>query len=165
LYGLKMPEAGGDTCWVNCEAAYAALSQPMKDMLEPLTAVHDLAAKFGNIAPGVEDPEAKVRIAKHYPAVEHPVVRTHPISGRKCLFVNEMVTTRIVGLELDESDAILNYLMAHLKKPMFQCRLHWTDHTVVVWDNRCTQHIVIPDFQPSYRLNHRVAIQDDARPI
>jgi len=165
LYGLKMPAAGGDTIWVNCEAAYDSLSQPMKDLLEPLKAVHDLSANFGNIAPGIEDPEMKVRIHKKYPPVEHPVIRTHPESGRKSIFVNEMVTSRIVGLEPDESDTILQFLIAHLKRQQFQCRLHWTNGTVAVWDNRATQHMVIPDFQPSYRLNHRVAIEDTHRPI
>ena len=72
LYGLKMPEVGGDTIWVNCEAAYDALSEPMQQFLEPLCAVHDLSANFGNIAPGVEDPKAKMRIHEHYPPVEHP---------------------------------------------------------------------------------------------
>jgi taurine dioxygenase len=137
----------------------------MKSFLEPLKAVHDLAATFGNIAPGVEDPEMKVRIAKKYPAVEHPVIRTHPVSKRKCIYVNEMVTSRIAGLEPDESDAVLQFLIAHLKKQQFQCRFHWTDGSLVVWDNRATQHMVIPDFQPSYRLNHRVAIKDDTRPV
>jgi taurine dioxygenase len=165
LYGLKMPDAGGDTIWVNCEAAYNALSQPMKDFLEPLRAVHDLSANFGNIAPGVENPEMKVHIHKKYPPVEHPVIRTHPVSGRKCIFVNEMVTSRIVGLDPDESKVILQYLIDHLKKQQFHCRLHWTDGTLVVWDNRATQHMVIPDFQPSYRLNHRVAIRDELRPV
>ena len=165
LHGLKMPTAGGDTIWVNCEAAYNALSKPMKTMLEPLRAVHDLSAKFGNFAPGIEDPEMKVRLYKKYPPVEHPVLRTHPVSGRKCIYVNEMVTSRIVGLEPDESDLILNFLIDHLKKPVFQCRLHWEDNTVVVWDNRATQHVVMPDFQPAYRLNQRIAIMDDARPI
>ena len=165
LYGLKMPPAGGDTIWVNCQAAYAALSESMKKFLEPLTAVHDLSANFGNIAPGVEDPEMKMRIHKNYPPVEHPVIRTHPETGLKSIFVNEMVTSRIVGLEPDESDAVLQFLISHLKKQQFQCRFHWTDGTVVVWDNRATQHMVIPDFQPSYRLNHRVAIKDTARPV
>ena len=165
LHGVKMPSAGGDTLWINCEAAYAALSQPMKDMLAPLKAEHNLAAKFGNIAPGVEDPEMKVRIYNHYPPVQHPVFRTHPVSGRKCIYVNEMVTTRIIGLEPAESDVILDFLIQHLKNPIFQCRLHWEDDTVAVWDNRSTQHQVLGDFQPSYRLNQRIAIQDDARPI
>lgn len=165
LHGLKMPKAGGDTIWVNCEAAYGALSTPMKTLLEPLCAVHDLSANFGNIAPGVEDPEIKVRLHKKYPPVEHPVIRTHPVSGRKCIYINEMVTSRIVGLEPDESELILNFLIDHLKKPVFQCRLHWKDNTVVVWDNRATQHVVMPDFQPAYRLNQRIAIRDDARPV
>jgi taurine dioxygenase len=137
----------------------------MKDLLNPLKAVHDLSAKFGNIVPGVEDPEMKVRIHSKYPPVEHPVIRTHPVSGRKALFVNEMVTSRIAGLEIEESDMILQYLFTHLKRQEFQCRLHWTNGTLVVWDNRATQHMVIPDFQPCYRLNHRVAIKDDHAPI
>lgn len=164
LHGVKMPKAGGDTIWVNCEAAYDAVSEPMKQLLEPLEAEHNLSAKFGNIAPGVEDPEMKVKIFNHYPPVTHPVIRAHPISGRKCIYVNEMVTSRIIGLEPDESDIILNYLINHLKKPIFQCRLHWEDDTVVVWDNRATQHQVLADFQPSYRLNQRIAIKDDVRP-
>ena len=165
LHGLNMPKAGGDTLWVNCEAAYNALSEPMKKMLEPLQAEHNLSAKFGNIAPGVEDPKMKVKIFEHYPPVQHPVIRTHPVSGRKCIFVNEMVTSRIIGLEPEESEVILKFLINHLKQPIFQCRLHWEDNTVVVWDNRATQHQILADFQPSYRLNQRIAIKDEARPV
>jgi taurine dioxygenase len=165
LHGLTMPKAGGDTLWVNCEAAYNALSEPMQQLLEPLQAEHNLSAKFGNIAPGVEDPKMKVKIFEHYPPVQHPVIRTHPVSGRKCIFVNEMVTSRIIGLEPEESDVILNFLINHLKQPIFQCRLHWEDNTVVVWDNRATQHQILADFQPSYRLNQRIAIKDEVRPV
>ena len=130
LHGLTMPKAGGDTLWVNCEAAYNALSEPMQQLLEPLQAEHNLSAKFGNIAPGVEDPKMKVKIFEHYPPVQHPVIRTHPVSGRKCIFVNEMVTNRIIGLEPEESEVILKFLINHLKQPIFQCRLHWEDNTV-----------------------------------
>lgn len=165
LHGLTMPKAGGDTLWVNCEAAYNALSEPMQQLLEPLQAEHNLSAKFGNIAPGVEDPKMKVKIFEHYPPVQHPVIRTHPVSGRKCIFVNEMVTSRIIGLEPEESDVILKFLINHLKQPIFQCRLHWEDNTVVVWDNRATQHQILADFQPSYRLNQRIAIKDEVRPV
>lgn len=164
LHGVKMPSAGGDTIWVNCEAAYAALSQPLKDLLDPLEAEHSLGAKFGNVAPGVEDPQMKVQIYAKYPPVTHPVIRSHPVSGRKCIYVNEMVTTRILGLEPAESDMLLNFLIQHLKNPIFQVRLHWEDDTVAVWDNRSVQHQVIGDFQPSYRLNQRIAIKDDVRP-
>jgi taurine dioxygenase len=165
LHGLTMPKAGGDTLWVNCEAAYNALSEPMQQLLEPLQAEHNLSAKFGNIAPGVEDPKMKVKIFEHYPPVQHPVIRTHPVSGRKCIFVNEMVTSRIIGLEPEESEVILKFLINHLKQPIFQCRLHWEDNTVVVWDNRATQHQILADFQPSYRLNQRIAIKDEVRPV
>ena len=130
LYGVDMPLTGGDTMWINCEAAYAALSEPWKKMLDGLTAVHDLSANFGYIAPGMDDPQMKVRIREHYPPVEHPVFRTHPETGRKCLFVNEMVTTRIAGMELDESKVILEFLFDHLKKPLFQCRLTWTSRHI-----------------------------------
>ena len=165
LYGVKMPAVGGDTIWVNTEAAYMALSPAFKELLADKTAVHDLSANFGYVAPGMDDPKIKIRIREHYPPVEHPVIRTHPVSGRKSIFVNEMVTTRIVGLELDESKAVLDFLFAHLRKHEFQCRLHWEDGTVAFWDNRASQHVVIPDFQPAYRLNHRVAIADTERPV
>lgn len=164
LYGVSMPPAGGDTIWVNTEAAYAALSEPMQAMLDGLEAVHDLAATFGFDENGNPDHAMRVRISEHYPPVTHPVIRVHPESGRKSIFVNEMVTTRILGVTTDESALLLRYLVAHLKNPLFQVRLHWSNGTLVVWDNRSTQHLILPDFQPQYRCNHRVAIEDDVRP-
>jgi taurine dioxygenase len=165
LYGVKMPPSGGDTIWVNTEAAYAGLSEPMKKMLEGLTAVHDLADKFGLNSWGYPDHASRVKIAEHYPPVEHPVIRVHPESGRKSIYVNEMVTTRINSVNEDESKTLLDYLIRHLKKPEFQVRLHWPETgTLVIWDNRSTQHVVMPDFQPQYRLNHRVAIEDTVKP-
>ncbi len=166
LYGVDMPPAGGDTIWINTEAAYAALSKPMQQMLDQLTAVHDLAARFGLNSWGNPDHKMRVTIEEHYPPVEHPVVRVHPESGRKSIFVNEMVTTRINGIPEDESKLLLEYLINHLKKPIFQVRLHWPKSgTLVIWDNRSTQHLILPDFQPQYRKNHRVAIADDKPPV
>jgi taurine dioxygenase len=166
LYGVAMPPAGGDTIWVNTEAAYAALSQPMQTMLNNLTAVHDLASRFGLNSWGNPDHKMRMKIEEHYPPVEHPVIRVHPESGRKSIFVNEMVTTRINGIPEDESRLLLHFLFNHLKKPLFQVRLHWPrTGTLVIWDNRSTQHVILPDFQPQYRCNHRVAIEDTARPI
>jgi taurine dioxygenase len=165
LYGVEMPLAGGDTIWVNTEAAYAALSEPMKNMLDGLTAVHDLAARFGLNSWGNPDHKVRQKIEENYPPVEHPVIRIHPVSGRKSIYVNEMVTTRINGIPEDESKLLLEFLINHLKKPLFQIRLHWPrTGTLVIWDNRSTQHVVLPDFQPQYRLNHRVAIEDTVRP-
>ncbi len=166
LYGVAMPLAGGDTIWVNTEAAYAALSKPMQTLLDGLTAVHDLASRFGLNSWGNPDHKMRMKIEEHYPPVEHPVIRVHPESGRKSIFVNEMVTTRINGIPEDESRLLLHFLFNHLKKPLFQVRLHWPrTGTLVIWDNRSTQHVILPDFQPQYRCNHRVAIEDTARPI
>jgi taurine dioxygenase len=165
LYGVDMPPAGGDTIWVNTEAAHAALSEPMQKMLADLTAVHDLAARFGLNSWGNPDHKMRQKIEEHYPPVEHPVIRIHPESGRKSIYVNEMVTTRINGIPEDESKTLLEFLIRHLKKPDFQVRLHWPKTgTLVIWDNRSTQHVVMPDFQPQYRLNHRVAIEDTVIP-
>jgi taurine dioxygenase len=166
LYGVDMPPAGGDTIWINTEAAYAALSEPLQEMLNKLTAVHDLAARFGLNSWGNPDHKMRQKIEEHYPPVEHPVIRVHPESGRKSIFVNEMVTTRINGVPEDESALLLHFLFNHLKKPMFQVRLHWPKTgTLVVWDNRSTQHVILPDFQPQYRCNHRVAIADNVKPV
>ena len=166
LYGVDMPPSGGDTIWINTEAAYAALSKPMQKMLDGLTAVHDLAARFGLNSWGNPDHKTRMTIEEHYPPVEHPVISVHPESGRKSIFVNEMVTTRINGIPEDESKILLEYLINHLKKPIFQVRLHWPKTgTLVIWDNRSTQHLILPDFQPQYRCNHRVAIQGDWHPV
>jgi taurine dioxygenase len=166
LYGVEMPLAGGDTIWINTEAAYAALSDPMKKMLDALTAVHDLAARFGLNSWGNPDHKMRQKIEEHYPPVAHPVIRIHPASGRKSIFVNEMVTTRINDIPEDESKLLLEFLFTHLKKPDFQVRLHWPKTgTLAIWDNRSTQHLVLPDFQPQYRLNHRVAIEDTDKPL
>jgi len=165
LYGVDMPMAGGDTIFVNTEAAYAALSEPMKQLLDNLTAVHDLAARFGLNSWGNPDHKMRQKIEASYPPVEQPVIRVHPESGRKSIYVNEMVTTRINGIPEDESKMLLEFLIKHLKKPDFQVRLHWPNNgTLVIWDNRSTQHVVMPDFQPQYRLNHRVAIEDTIKP-
>jgi taurine dioxygenase len=166
LYGVDMPPAGGDTIWINTEAAYAALSKPMQTMLDGLTAVHDLAARFGLNSWGNPDHKTRMKIEEHYPPIEHPVISVHPESGRKSIFVNEMVTTRINGIPEDESKMLLDFLINHLKKPLFQVRLHWPrTGTLVIWDNRSTQHLILPDFQPQYRCNHRVAIQGNWLPV
>ncbi|MGI9291150.1 MAG: TauD/TfdA dioxygenase family protein [Gammaproteobacteria bacterium] len=166
LYGVDMPPTGGDTIWINTEAAYAALSKPMQTMLDGLTAVHDLATRFGLNSWGNPDHKMRQKIEEHYPPVEHPVIKVHPESGRKSIYVNEMVTTRINGVPEDESRMLLHFLINHLKKPIFQVRLHWPKTgTLVIWDNRSTQHVILPDFQPQYRCNHRVAIEDTDRPV
>jgi len=153
LYMHEVPaNGGGDTMFANMYAAYDALSDTMKRMLEGLTAAHDgmsmlyanpVAARIGQDRP---------------PATEHPIVRTHPDTGRKLLFVNEVYCTRIPQLTKSESDAVLQMLYRHIENPMFQCRFKWRPKSVAFWDNRCGQHRAIWDFYPQRRRAQRVAI-------
>jgi taurine dioxygenase len=155
----ECPPEGGDTVFANMYAAYEALSDRMKAHLDGLTAVHDgeqvYRGTYRNL--GVEDKPV-------YPRASHPIVRTHPWTGRKALFVNASFTTRIEGLPLDESDALLRYLYQHLTHPLFQCRFRWTPGAVAFWDNRCTQHHAIWDYWPNRRAGTRVTIKGE-RPV
>jgi len=155
-----LPETGGDTLFASMYAAYEALSGPMKAFLEGLTAVHDGAPYYRsvNLRVGRDDRN------RDYPHAEHPVVRTHPISGRKALFVNSMFTTQVLGLRQKESDALLSFLFEHISQPEFQCRFRWRKNSMAFWDNRCVQHQAIWDYWPQTRSGYRVTIKGD-RPV
>ena len=130
LHMVQCPEVGGDTMWANTYKAYEQLSPAMRDLCEGLTALHDA------------DPHGRAdRIAIH------PVVRVHPETGRKALFVNEHFTRRIVELSHEESACLLGYLTRWVSNPRFTVRYRWTQGTVAMWDNRCTQHCVLDDFE------------------
>ncbi len=152
-----VPGSGGDTMFASMYAAYDALSQPLKAMLDRLDAVHDGAPYYRgvNAILGREDG------GRTYPRATHPVVRTHPVSARKCLYVNSMFTTRIVGLPAAESDAILDFLFDHVKNPQFQCRFHWERNSIAFWDNRCTQHYAVWDYFPQVRSGYRVTVRGE----
>ena len=164
LYALEIPESGGDTIWVSLAAAYEALSDRMKHYLAGMRAEHRTIKAFGDdIRSNLwKDDAGKQRFEqiKALAAVDHPVVRTHPVSGRRALFVNEGYTTRLLGVERKESDAVLNYLFDHLRTPEFQVRHHWRKGDVVVWDNRITQHYAVADYAQR-RLLYRITIQGD----
>ncbi|WP_446831835.1 TauD/TfdA family dioxygenase [Candidatus Foliamicus sp.] len=164
LRGLTMPLGGGNTIWCDMEKAYASLSEPMKSFLEGLTAEHSLAKNFG--AGILESGGAKAYedMMKRNPPVRHPVIRVHPETGRKCLYVNQMTAARILELNKDESDALLDMLLEHSYQAENECRFFWRDNSVAIWDNRCTQHRGINDFSPAFRLMHRIPIIDDRRP-
>jgi len=163
LAAKQLPSVGGDTLWSSNLAAYEALSSPMKRMLEGLTAEHSVVKSFPAGRWGA-DPAFKERyeraVAKH-PPVTHPVVRTHPVSGRKALFVNEGFTTRINELEPRESDALLAFLFSHAGRPEFIVRWQWRVDDVAFWDNRITQHYAVADYLPQRRIMHRATVIGD----
>ena len=156
LYIKQCPPKGGDTLFASMYAAYEALSDRMKAHLDGLTAIHDgehvYRGLFANF--GVADKPS-------YPRAEHPVIRTHPVTGRKALYVNRWFTLRIVGLPVEESDALLRYLYDHSENPLFQCRFRWQPNSVAFWDNRCTQHRALWDYWPHARSGNRVTIRGD----
>jgi len=143
LHMVQCPEVGGDTMWANAYKAYEELSPPLQDLCQGLTALHD-AAPHGK-------PESMS---------VHPVVRIHPVTGRKSLFVNEHFTRRIVELSADESDLLLGYLTRWISNPRFTIRYRWEAGTVAMWDNRCTQHYVLNDFTEE-RIIQRVTVMGD----
>ena len=151
------PSGGGDTLFASMYAAYAALSEPMKQLLGGLSAVHDGGPNYIDRAKraGIYDP------TKVFPANEHPVIRTHPETGKKAIYVNKIFTQHIVGLPKDESRAILDFLFQHIAKPNFQCRFKWEEHSVAFWDNRCALHHAMWDYYPEIRRGYRVTIKGD----
>lgn len=152
----ECPPEGGDTIFANMYAAYEALSDRMKAHLDGLNAIHDgehvYRGLYRNL--GVADKPT-------YPCSSHPVVRTHPWTGRMALFVNQGFTTRIEGIPPEESEALLRYLFQHLQHPLFQCRFRWTPNAVAFWDNRCAQHHAIWDYWPHRRSGARVTIKGE----
>jgi taurine dioxygenase len=149
------PDGGGDTMFANMYAAFEALSPPLKTMLESMTAIHDSGKAHGYRV------KATDRSDKTYPRFEHPVVRTHPVTGRKGLNVNRGFTTKIVQLKQPESEAILEMLYEHIETPEFMCRFRWQPNSVAFWDNRSTQHHALFDYFPHRRYGLRVTVAGD----
>ena len=143
LHMVKCPDFGGDTMWTNLCQAYDELSPPMQALADGISALHD----------------AHPHNHSELMAV-HPVVRVHPETGRKALYVNEHFTRRIVEMNASESSAVLDYFTAWVKNPRFTVRYHWTPGTIAFWDNRCTQHFVLNDFEGE-RIIQRVTVMGD----
>jgi taurine dioxygenase len=148
------PDGGGDTLFANMYLAYDTLSEPIRRLIDGMTAIHDgeplYRGRYGNDDRG-----------KAYPRAEHPVVRTHPVTRKKALFVNRFFTTRIVGLSRTESDGLLQTLLRHIETPELQMRFRWQPGSVAFWDNRCAQHHALWDYYPHKRYGHRVTICGD----
>ena len=161
LRSVIVPPKGGDTLWASMTAAYRGLSPPMQEYLQGLTAVHDFAHGFKE---SLAEPGGRERLADAVaanPPVRHPVIRTHPETGRKVIFVNSLFTTHIEGLKAAESDALLQFLFRHVTTPEYTCRFQWRPHSIAIWDNRSTQHKPINDYFPAHRKHLRITIDGD----
>ena len=164
LYGATIPETGGDTLFADLAAAYKALSEPVRSFLHGLRATHDLAKTLRGSAYYGENNANWDDVQRKHPPVSHPVVRTHPESGVRNLFVNEGFTTAVEGLKIEESRTLLDFLFRHQARPQFVYRHRWRAGDVLFWDNRSTQHMVVADYWPRHRRMHRATILGD-RPV
>ena len=163
LAAKRIPSMGGDTLWSDCAAAYEALSEPLRRLLDGLTAQHSVANPSRRSAGKAtrRSRSATSGRSPRHPPVNHPVVRTHPVEPRKGLFVNEGFTTHINGIKPRESEALLKLLFAHAGQPEFTIRWRWTVDDVAFWDNRNTQHYAVADYLPERRTMHRATVNGD----
>lgn len=155
---VKAPEVGGDTMFASMYAAYEGLSDTMQRLLGQLQARHT-GGFFSALAEGDEKKQAELEANDNS---VHPVVRTHPVTGRKALFVNSAFTRKIVGMAPKESNALLSFLYHHIDSPEYTCRFQWRDNSIAMWDNRCTQHRVLADNLVDHRRMERVTLLGDA---
>jgi taurine dioxygenase len=161
LNALDIPRAGGDTLWSDQQSAFEDLSPALQDFLLSLHAVHDGRLAFQHILDQRGEGRWGGEVVARLDPVVHPVVRTHPETGRKTLFVNPGFTSHIVELERGESDALLAYLYAHSVRSEYTVRYHWSAGDVGFWDNRSTQHSVVGDYGEQHRRIHRVTLRGD----
>ncbi|MFF2473227.1 TauD/TfdA dioxygenase family protein [Streptomyces sp. NPDC058066] len=153
----EVPPVGGDTMWADMAAAYDNLPVEVRELIDGASAVHDFLPGFARFY----SPDQLVPFQAQFPPVQHPVVRRHPETGRRMLFVNPSFTTRIIGLERPESDRLLRLLFQQAHVPEFQVRFRWQAGDVAFWDNRATQHYAVNDYAPYPRVAERVAIAGD----
>ena len=154
---VKAPEIGGDTMWASMYAAYEGLSDKMQQLLGQLEARHT-GEFFKPLA--TADDKKKSDLEANDCSI-HPVIRTHPVTGRKALFVNLAFTRKIVGMKPRESSVLLDFLYEHLGSPEYTCRFHWRENSIAMWDNRCTQHRVLADNLVDHRRMERVTLLGD----
>ncbi|MDQ2647994.1 MAG: TauD/TfdA family dioxygenase [Actinomycetota bacterium] len=160
LLGREIPPSGGDTMFASQYAAYEALSPAMQELLDPLRAINSSA--LADVSKTRED-----RVREHdggeLPLYEatHPVVRTHPETGRRALYVNVAHTARFDGMTEEESRPLLEFLFRHQVKPEFTCRFRWEVGSLALWDNRCVQHNPVNDYHGHKRVMHRITLQGD----
>jgi len=170
LYAKEVPERGGDTLFANQYRAYETLSPGMRRMLEGLRAVHTarhiygLAGRTTDTYNKGQNAMAILPSAQAHGEVDHPVVRTHPETGRKCLYVNPAFTVRFKDMAEEESVPLLRFLYDHCRREEFTCRFQWKANSVAFWDNRCVQHFALNDYNGQRRIMHRVTV-NGSRPV
>ncbi|MEZ5374801.1 MAG: TauD/TfdA family dioxygenase [Microthrixaceae bacterium] len=157
LHAVSVPPTGGDTLFCDMAAVYDGLPRETKERIDDLVAVHDYARAFGHNL----DAEAKAEMREQYPVVEHPVVRTHPETGRRLLYVNRFFVDSIKPMTPEDSIGLLDELCRHTDSPEYQCRFHWTNDSVAFWDNRAVQHYAASDYFPDVRIMERASIIGD----
>ena len=164
LHGQIIPAYGGDTLWSSAVAAYDALSEPLRRLLDPLNAVHDFSHGFRESLAEVGGRDRLAGAIAENPPVSHPIVRLHPETGRRALYVNPLFTTHIEGVSRPESEALLAFLFQHQVTEEFTVRLRWAPGTLAIWDNRSTLHKPVNDYFPQHRRLHRVTIAGEIEP-
>ena len=161
LRALEVPAVGGDTLFADMYAAYDNLSDEVKAKIDGKKALHDFAHfRVAMRKRGLNEEQIEA-FNKKYPSVEHPVVRTHPETKRKALYVNAAFTQYIAGMDRAESDALLKHLYAQASIPEYQCRFHWEKNSMAFWDNRCSQHYAVSDYWPALRRMERATVIGD----
>lgn len=163
LRAVQLPSDGGDTTWASMVAAHDALSPPLQQMLETLTASHDVTGPLLRAIQGGHSMNGIGDIQSAWPVRSHPVVCRHPRTGRKVLYVNSNFTTRIDGLTEAESEALLRFLFEWVRSPEFQVRFRWEPNSLVIWDNHATQHFAVADYTER-RIMQRVQVAGDWTP-
>jgi taurine dioxygenase len=168
LHALEVPSYGGDTMFANQYLAYETLSDGMKSLLGEMRAMHSARKSYGLYSVGAQHNGKRAMNIRYteeaHGEVDHPVVRTHVESGRKCLYVHGGFTTRFQDMTEEESAPLLHYLYQHAVRPEFTCRFRWEKGSIAFWDNRCVQHNAINDYHGQRRVMHRVTIEGE-RPV
>ena len=161
LRAIELPPVGGDTLFADMYAAYDGLKDEVKARIDNAVAVHDFTHfRAGMRKRGMSEEQIE-EMNRKYPTAEHPVVRTHPETGRRCIYVNAAFTLHIVGMEKADSDALLAHLYAQAAIPEYQCRFRWTPNAIAFWDNRASQHYAASDYFPAVRKMERVTVIGD----
>jgi taurine dioxygenase len=158
---VKAPDVGGDTLFADMYAAYDGLPQRIKDRVDGRTARHDFPNFRARLRQGGATEDEIAALVVEYPNPEHPVIRTHPETGRKGIYVNAAFTQEIVGMDPDESDELLTILYAQAQFPEYQVRFMWEENSIAFWDNRSCQHYAASDYWPNRRQVERVTIIGD----